>query len=69
MLNIIIMKEKAAIRATSGTFRADIFSRNFRTPIAQNGKTIRNMTTEVAGLRYPSGICMAVVASQAARRP
>jgi hypothetical protein len=28
-----------------------------------------NMTIEVAGLRYPSGMCMAVVINQTAKMP
>ena len=68
-LNIMMINEKAAIKAIKGTFLADIFSRNFRTPMTQNGRTIMNMMIEVSGLRYPSGMCMAVVTSQAAKMP
>ena len=47
----MMMKEKAATSAISGTFLEVIFSRSFRTPMAQNGSTMMNMMIEVTGLR------------------
>jgi hypothetical protein len=60
----MITKENAASKATRGTLLALILSLTLRTPTAQNGSTSANMTEDVTGLRYPSGICMAVVLIQ-----
>jgi hypothetical protein len=57
-LNIIIIKEKAAAQARSGTsFLRTVFSTCFTaTPII--GTITANIGTAVCGLKYPSGICI-----------
>jgi hypothetical protein len=67
ILNIMITKEKAAIKAIKGTLRALMVLRIFLTPITQNGKVTSNITKLVEGLRYPSGICMAEADSHTKR--
>src|SRR5277367_2070550 len=57
-LNIMMTKENAANSESSGTSR--VCSRFFTRRIAvyQNGAAPAYKDAQVAGLRYPSGICM-----------
>src|SRR5579872_6348531 len=60
-LNIMMTKEKAANRDSSSTRRVcrSFFTR--RSPVYQKGAEPAYKEAHVAGLRYPSGICMSTV--------
>jgi hypothetical protein len=54
----MITKEKAETRARRGTARWLRVSRTLRPARYQKGAAAAYITAQVAGLRYPSGICI-----------
>jgi len=57
-LNIMIVKEKAARMDRRGTVLLVRASLIFFAALYQKGATAAYITPQVAGLRYPSGICI-----------
>jgi hypothetical protein len=58
MLNIMTTKQKAAKSETKGITRVCKRRRSVRKPAYQNGVAAPKSETHVAGLKYPSGMCM-----------